>query len=55
MHSRNEVTLAKALQEVEGVKAASAERLSAGDEPGIAAMVAMMGFETASGATSEAS
>jgi len=47
--------LARALQEVEGVKAASAERLSAGDESGIAAMVAMMGFETASGATSEAS
>lgn len=47
--------LAKARKEVEGVKAASAKRLSAGDEQGIAAMVAMMGFETPSGATPKAS
>lgn len=42
--------LAKARKEVEGIKAASAKRLGAGDEQGIAAMVAMMGFETPRGA-----
>ncbi len=47
--------LAKAVKEVEGIKAASAKRLGDGDAPGIASMVAMMGFETASGAAPEAS
>jgi hypothetical protein len=46
--------LTKARKEVEGVKAASAKRLSAGDEQGISAMVAMMGFETPGGPTPEA-
>lgn len=45
--------LGKALKEVEGIKAASAKRLGAGDEPGIPAAVTMMGFETASAATSQ--
>jgi DNA-binding transcriptional ArsR family regulator len=45
--------LGKALKEVEGIKAASAKRLGTNDEPGIPAAVAMMGFETASAATSQ--
>lgn len=45
--------LSRALKETEQVKGASAERLSRSGEPGTAAMVAMMGFETASGAKPE--
>lgn len=41
--------LADALESAERIKAASAERLSKGDEEGFTTMVAMMGFETASG------
>jgi DNA-binding transcriptional ArsR family regulator len=39
--------LAGALEAAERIKAASAERLSAAEEPGFSTMVAMMGFETA--------
>jgi len=45
--------LGRALKEVEGIKAASAKRLGSSDEPGIPAAVTMMGFETASAATSQ--
>jgi DNA-binding transcriptional ArsR family regulator len=45
--------LGRALKEVEGIKAASAKRLGSSDEPGIPAAVTMVGFETASAATSQ--
>lgn len=41
--------LADALESAERIKAASADRLSKGDEAGFSAMVSMMGFETVSG------
>lgn len=40
--------LAEALEAAERIRAASAERLSSAEEPGLSTMVAMLGFETAS-------